>query len=164
MLQPKWYVEQGSRQMLIVGALGPLVQWFSCLFSYWIAALKDSGILSVETRLTYRRASLSLRHGMAAEPSAKWQIKFTPLSMMRPSFLMVLIPILGASLLEVKDYAEDPSLHSLELSALLVGFIAAFVSGFIACKWMIKIVKKGKLTYFAIYCFIVGTIAIISSI
>ncbi|MFK7952049.1 MAG: undecaprenyl-diphosphate phosphatase [Ekhidna sp.] len=82
----------------------------------------------------------------------------------RFSFLMVLIPILGASLLEVKDYTENPSLHSVELSTLLVGFLAAFISGFIACKWMIKIVKKGKLTYFAIYCFIVGAIAIISAI
>ncbi len=82
----------------------------------------------------------------------------------RFSFLMVLIPILGASLLEVKDYTENPAIHSVEISSLLVGFIAAFISGFIACKWMIKIVKKGKLTYFATYCFIVGIIAIISSI
>lgn len=82
----------------------------------------------------------------------------------RFSFLMVLIPILGASLLEVKDYAENPSLHSVDMSSLVVGFIAAFASGFVACKWMIKIVKKGKLTYFAYYCFIVGIIAIISSL
>lgn len=82
----------------------------------------------------------------------------------RFSFLMVLIPIIGASLLEFKDYSENPTIHSIELSSLIIGFIAAFVSGFVACKWMIKIVKKGKLTYFAIYCFIVGTIAIISSL
>jgi undecaprenyl-diphosphatase len=82
----------------------------------------------------------------------------------RFSFLMVLIPIIGASLLEVKDYSENPALHSIEFSSLLIGFIAAFIAGIVACKWMIKIVKQGKLTYFAAYCFIVGLIAIISSL
>jgi len=81
----------------------------------------------------------------------------------RFSFLMVLIPILGASLLEIKDYTENPGIHSIEPSSLVIGFIAAFASGFFACKWMISIVKKGKLTFFAAYCFIVGLIAIIAS-
>ncbi len=82
----------------------------------------------------------------------------------RFSFLMVLIPILGASLLELKDYAENPTLHAIEPSSLVIGFVAAFVSGFFACKWMISIVKKGKLTFFAVYCFIVGLIAIMASL
>ncbi|MEP1094171.1 MAG: undecaprenyl-diphosphate phosphatase [Cyclobacteriaceae bacterium] len=81
----------------------------------------------------------------------------------RFSFLMVLIPILGASLLEILDYAENPALHTIEPSSLVIGFVAAFVSGFFACKWMISIVKKGKLTFFAAYCFIVGLIAVIAS-
>ncbi|MZH91987.1 UDP-diphosphatase, partial [Enterococcus durans] len=45
----------------------------------------------------------------------------------------------------------------------IVGFIAAFVSGCLACKWMINIVKKGKLIYFAIYCAIVGVVTIVVS-
>lgn len=82
----------------------------------------------------------------------------------RFSFLMVLIPILGAMLLKVKDVVEDPSLASdVSLVTLMVGFSAAFVSGLIACKWMVAIVKKGKLVYFAIYCFVIGGIAIIAS-
>ncbi|WP_436517090.1 undecaprenyl-diphosphate phosphatase [Ekhidna sp. To15] len=81
----------------------------------------------------------------------------------RFSFLMVLIPILGASLLELLDYAENPSVHSISSISLIVGFLASFISGYIACKWMIKIVRRGKLTYFAVYCFIVGIIAIISA-
>lgn len=81
----------------------------------------------------------------------------------RFSFLMVLIPILGASLLEIIDYTENTATHAISASSLIIGFLAAFVSGFIACKWMIKIVKGGKLTYFAIYCFIVGIIAIIAA-
>lgn len=82
----------------------------------------------------------------------------------RFSFLMVLIPIVGASLLQLKDYAENPAAHQVSTYVLIIGFLAAFVSGFFACKWMISIVKKGKLTHFAIYCFIVGSIAIISSL
>lgn len=83
----------------------------------------------------------------------------------RFSFLMVLIPILGISLLKVKDYVEAPAAAGdISVLALIVGFIAAFVSGFVACKWMISLVRKGKLTYFAIYCFIVGTIAILSTV
>ncbi|WP_462248382.1 undecaprenyl-diphosphate phosphatase [Ekhidna sp.] len=81
----------------------------------------------------------------------------------RFSFLMVLIPILGASLLELIDYSENPGAHSIDTTTLVIGFFAAFISGFIACKWMIKLVKSGKLTYFAFYCFIVGLIAIISA-
>ena len=45
--------------------------------------------------------------------------------------------------------------------SLAVGFIAAFITGCLACKWMINIVKKGKLIWFAIYCVIVGILAII---
>jgi len=83
----------------------------------------------------------------------------------RFSFLMVLIPILGASLLEVKDFIEAPEAHAgLSTPALILGFLAAFISGLLACQWMISIVKRGKLIYFAIYCFIIGTIAIITAL
>ena len=83
----------------------------------------------------------------------------------RFSFLMVLIPILGASLLKVKDYVSAPvEGEQLPFLVLFVGFVAASVSGFLACKWMVGIVKKGKLSYFAIYCFIIGLIAIISQV
>jgi undecaprenyl-diphosphatase len=44
---------------------------------------------------------------------------------------------------------------------LLVGFLAAFLSGCLACKWMINIVKRGKLIYFGIYCAIVGVVTIL---
>ena len=82
----------------------------------------------------------------------------------RFSFLMVLGPIIGASLLELKDYWEAPAVAG-QISALTLslGFLAAFLSGLLACQWMISIVKRGKLIYFAIYCFIIGGIAIYSS-
>ncbi|MEM0939580.1 MAG: undecaprenyl-diphosphate phosphatase [Bacteroidota bacterium] len=80
------------------------------------------------------------------------------------SFLMVILPIFGASLLQLKYYVEDPSIHQIGAFPLIIGFLAAFISGFLACKWMIKIIEREKLTHFAIYCFIVGLIAIISGL
>ncbi len=80
----------------------------------------------------------------------------------RFSFLMVLIPIIGAFLLDV--IGSDLSGGSkIEILPLVVGFVAAFISGLVACKWMIKIVRKGKLIYFAIYCLIIGLIAIFAA-
>jgi undecaprenyl-diphosphatase len=83
----------------------------------------------------------------------------------RFSFLMVLPPILGAMLLKTKDFLETPDM-ALNISGmnLFVGFTAAFISGLLACKWMVAIVQKGKLIYFAIYCAIIGLIAIIGSL
>ena len=79
------------------------------------------------------------------------------------SFLMVIPPILGEALLDTKDMLEvgvTASLGGISPVAALVGFIAAFVVGCIACKWMIDIVKKGKLIWFAVYCAIVGLLTI----
>lgn len=77
----------------------------------------------------------------------------------RFSFLMVLIPIIGANILALKDVGGLNGLSE-SLWILIAGFIAAFVSGLLACKWMIKIVKEGKLIYFAAYCIVIGSIAI----
>lgn len=89
------------------------------------------------------------------------------------SFLMVIPPILGEALIDFKHMfapsAEYLAEHAAEASAvvptssLIVGFIAAFISGCVACKWMISLVKKCKLIYFAIYCAIIGVIALYCS-
>lgn len=77
------------------------------------------------------------------------------------SFLMVIPPILGEALLDALKMMQGESLGGdIPASSLLIGFLAAFVSGCLACKWMINIVKKGKLIYFAIYCAIVGAVTI----
>ncbi|PTN10475.1 undecaprenyl-diphosphatase [Mangrovibacterium marinum] len=80
----------------------------------------------------------------------------------RFSFLMVLIPILGANFLDLisGDLTGGEQVGFLPLA---VGFVAAFVSGLLACSWMINIVKRGKLIYFAAYCLIVGLIAIFAA-
>lgn len=76
------------------------------------------------------------------------------------SFLMVLIPIIGINLLDLLKYQGEGS-SPVETTTLAVGFIAAFFSGLFACKLMIRIVKKGRLMYFAIYCALAGITAIL---
>ena len=74
------------------------------------------------------------------------------------SFLMVVPLILGKMAKDILSgeitYAED------ELIPLAAGFVAAFVTGLLACTWMIALVKKSKLSYFAYYCFMVAAFAI----
>ena len=80
------------------------------------------------------------------------------------SFLMVIPPILGEALLDIlKAVKGEDAFGGIEALPLTVGFIAAFVSGCLACKWMINIVKKGKLIYFGIYCAIAGAVTLICS-
>ena len=77
------------------------------------------------------------------------------------SFLMVIPPILGEALLDVMKMVKGEDVAGdIPALSLAVGFMAAFVSGCVACKWMINIVKKGKLIYFAIYCAIAGLVTI----
>lgn len=75
------------------------------------------------------------------------------------SFLMVLVPIIGANLVDLvgSDLSSDQSIST---TALTTGFVAAFIFGLLACKLMIDLVKRSKLIYFAIYCFLIGSIAI----
>ena len=74
-------------------------------------------------------------------------------------------PILGEALLDVmKMMKGEDVMGNIEALPLMVGFVAAFLAGCVACKWMINIVKRGKLIYFGIYCAIVGVITIICSL
>lgn len=80
------------------------------------------------------------------------------------SFLMVIPPILGEALLDTIELVKGGAgALGIDALPLAVGFLAAFVSGCVACKWMIDIVKKGKLIYFAIYCAVVGTVVFLTS-
>ena len=83
------------------------------------------------------------------------------------SFLMVIPPILGEALLDVLKMlsgSAEATTATIGTWPLVAGFLAAFISGCLACKWMIGIVRRGKLVYFGIYCAIVGTILIVSSL
>ena len=66
---------------------------------------------------------------------------------------MVIIPILGEAFLDIKDYLLMPNPTDIAPISLISGFLAAFIVGCIACKWMINIVKRGKLIYFAVCVF-----------
>lgn len=92
------------------------------------------------------------------------------------SFLMVIPPILGEALLDFKDiffppagdvdavtapgvFLDSMSIQPIETSVLCVGFLAAFISGCLACKLMLALVKKCQLIWFAVYCFVVSILA-----
>ncbi len=82
------------------------------------------------------------------------------------SFLMVIPPILGEALLDIMKAVKngtEAATAGISPTALIVGFVAAFASGCLACRWMIGIVRRGKLIYFGIYCAIVGLLLIIFS-
>ena len=75
------------------------------------------------------------------------------------SFLMVIVPILGEAFLSLVggDFSTNVQIPA---TSLIVAFLAAFITGCIACKWMLSLVKKGKLIWFAVYCAIVGALTI----
>ena len=78
------------------------------------------------------------------------------------SFLMVVPLIIGKV---IKDITSAETIVNNEsIFPLIIGFVFAFITGMIACKWMIKLVKNSKLKYFSIYCFLVGIFSIISAI
>lgn len=83
----------------------------------------------------------------------------------RFSFLMVIIPILGEALLDsmtlLKEAGAGDISSPIGWDAMAVGFLAALIVGCAACRWMLDIVKKGKLVWFAVYCLVVGVLCIV---
>jgi len=82
----------------------------------------------------------------------------------RFSFLMVLIPVFGANFIKILKMAKGTEIamtNGMGMTPLIIGTIAAFISGLIACKWMLSVVRKGNISYFSIYCLLIGLSAII---
>ena len=77
------------------------------------------------------------------------------------SFLMVLAPILGETLLEAVSGELTAGVAAGPLAA---GFLASFITGCLACKFMIEVVKRGKLIWFAVYCALAGAVSIITTL
>ncbi len=82
------------------------------------------------------------------------------------SFLMVIIPILGEGLLDLKDLLIPDAVEATTSVAvgavpMIVGFLSSFLVGCAACKWMLNIVKKGKLVWFAVYCVAAGLLCLL---
>lgn len=80
----------------------------------------------------------------------------------RFSFLMVLIPIFGANFLKLISMSEQAGTGTMDATPMIIGALAAFIAGVIACRWMLNIVRRGKIEYFSIYCLLVGIAAIIA--
>jgi undecaprenyl-diphosphatase len=80
------------------------------------------------------------------------------------SFLMVLIPILGEAFLDLLKLLQGELTGNLDVFPALVGFVAAFATGCFACRFMIEIVRRQRLVWFALYCAIVGTVTIIATV
>jgi len=77
------------------------------------------------------------------------------------SFLMVLIPILGETVLGVMKGDFSAAVSGIPVGSLAIGFLAAYLTGCFACKFMIELVKRTNLIWFALYCSIAGIIALI---
>lgn len=80
----------------------------------------------------------------------------------RFSFLMVLLPVLGINFLDIMS-GNFTSSQGVGTASVFAGFISAFISGYLACSWMITVVKKGKLIWFALYCAVIGFLTVILS-
>lgn len=76
------------------------------------------------------------------------------------SFLMVLIPVIGANILELAG-GEFSAESSVGATAIVAGFVSAFITGYAACRWMINLVRRGKLYWFGIYCIVIGLLSVI---
>ena len=128
-----------------------------------VEAIFGSGLLIVGCMLLLTAALLSFSY-YASTIATGLLLGDNKAKLAQFSFLMVMPPILGEALLDgMKMIKGEAIAGDIPTLSLIVGFIAAFVSGCLACKWMINIVKKGKLIYFAIYCAIVGVVTIVVS-
>ena len=123
----------------------------------WITA----GLLYIADKPTQNRANVSLSRsgatiaislllGVARDRAARF------------SFLMVVPLIFGSMAKKIIDGGLEQEV--LNLTPILAGFVAAFFSGYLACQWMIALVKRSQLRYFAYYCALVGTIALVTSL
>ena len=147
--------------MALVGSM-LLVTALLLTFSYY-AKQREKNISYADSLIIGIAQALAVLPGVSrsgATISTGLLLKNKKDGIARFSFLMVLVPIIGANFKDLID-GKLSSNSDVSVTALIVGFLAAFISGLLACNWMIGIVKKGKLIYFAIYCFVIGTGALL---
>ncbi len=162
-------VEETFSSLLVVGCC-LLLTAALLTFSYYAkpkqkkeVSIKDAFVIGLGQALAVlpglSRSGTTIATGLILGNSKQNMAQF--------SFLMVIPPILGEALLETIDMFEigiSASFGGISPTALIVGFLAAFLSGCAACKWMISIVRRGKLIYFAYYCLAVGIATIVFSL
>ena len=157
----KDYIEAAFSSIVVVGIM-LLVTSALLAFAYYakprqkeVISYRDSFIIGLAQALAVlpglSRSGSTIATGLLLGNSKQSVAQF--------SFLMVLPPILGNALLDV---VKGDFGGGVETLPLIAGFVAAFVTGCIACKWMIGIVKQGKLIWFAAYCAVAGVVALIA--
>ena len=117
--------------------------------AWWIGIAQAFAILPGISR-SGATIAISLLLGVARDRAARF------------SFLMVVPLIFGSMVKKILDGGFEQEVVS--ISPILAGFVAAFISGYLACRWMIALVKRSQLRYFAYYCALVGTIALVTFI
>jgi undecaprenyl-diphosphatase len=164
----KDYVEEVFGSGLLIVGCCLLVTAFLLIFSYYARprqkariSMKDAFVIGLAQAVAVlpglSRSGSTIATGLLLGNKKEQLAQF--------SFLMVIPPILGEALLDVLKAVKGEAIAGdIGMLPLCVGFLAAFVSGCFACKWMISIVKRGKLIYFGIYCAIVGALAIVTSL
>lgn len=164
----KDYVEEVFGSGLLIVGCCLLVTAFLLIFSYYARprqkariSMKDAFVIGLAQAVAVlpglSRSGSTIATGLLLGNKKEQLAQF--------SFLMVIPPILGEALLDVLKAVKGEAIAGdIGMLPLCVGFLAAFVSGCFACKWMISIVKRGKLIYFGIYCAIVGALVIVTSL
>ena len=161
----KDYVESIFGSGILVVGICLMITAFLLAFSYYAKprqkesiSFKDAFIIGLAQSIAVlpglSRSGTTISTGLLLGDKREHVAKF--------SFLMVLVPILGEAFLEL--ISGEMGATSMPVSSLVIGFIAAFVSGYMACTWMIRLVAKGKLIYFAYYCLIVGLTIVLTNI
>ncbi len=162
----KDYIESAFSGLVVVGVC--LI--FTALllaFSYYAKprvrehiTLTDAFVIGLAQALAclpgLSRSGATIATGLLIGDSKKTLAQF--------SFIMVIPPILGEALLDcikIADNGFDQAFANITPIAFMVGMITAFVVGCLACRFMIEIVKKGKLIYFALYCLFAGIVALV---
>ena len=157
----KDFIDEISNNMWVVGAM-LLCTATILAFAYYakprqkeIISYRDAAIIGVAQAFAsmpgLSRSGSTIATGLLLGNKKESVAQF--------SFLMVLPPILGNALL---DIVKGDFGGGVEIVPLIAGFVAAFVTGCLACKFMIEMVKRGKLIWFALYCALVGVVAIVT--
>jgi len=134
--------------------------------SYFIKRTKDRPIRFIDSIIIGIAQAIAVLPGLSRSGSTiatGLMLGNNKAEVARFSFLMVLLPVIGINFLEIigGNLATEQGVGFWPIAA---GFLTAFIAGYLACSWMISIVKKGKLIWFAVYCAIVGSISIIASL
>ncbi|MFO7864370.1 MAG: undecaprenyl-diphosphate phosphatase [Salinivirgaceae bacterium] len=147
-----------KNQIMLVGAM--LIVTGLLLFIADKAKTRDKSVSFWDAILIGIAQAIAILPGISragATISTSVLLRIDRAKAARFSFLMVIPIILGKMLLDI--LSGEVSASTVNAVPLAVGFFAAFISGALACLWMIKLVKNAKLKYFAYYCFVVGLLA-----